>query len=40
MKKISLLPLIGIVYFTVSGGAFGLEELVTSAGPGFKRPVA
>ena len=35
MKKISLLPLIGIVYFTVSGGAFGLEELVSSTGPGL-----
>jgi amino acid transporter len=35
MKKITLLPLIGIVYFTVSGGAFGLEELVSSTGPGL-----
>ena len=35
MKKISLLPLIAIVYFTVSGGAFGLEELVSSTGPGL-----
>ncbi len=35
MKKISLLPLIAIIYFTVSGGAFGLEELVSSTGPGL-----
>ena len=34
-QKISLLPLIGIIYFTVSGGAFGLEELVSSTGPGL-----
>lgn len=35
MKKISLIPLVGIIYFTVSGGAFGLEELVSSTGPGL-----
>ncbi len=35
MKKISLIHLVGIIYFTVSGGAFGLEELVSSAGPGL-----
>jgi len=35
LKKITLLPLICIIYFTVSGGAFGLEELVSSTGPGF-----
>lgn len=34
-ERISLLHLIGIIYFTVSGGAFGLEELVRSAGPGL-----
>ena len=34
-ERISLLYLIAIVYFTVSGGAFGLEELVRSAGPGL-----
>jgi amino acid transporter len=34
-ERISLLYLIGIIYFTVSGGAFGLEELVRSAGPGL-----
>jgi hypothetical protein len=35
LKKISLIPLVGIIYFTVSGGAFGLEELVSSTGPGL-----
>lgn len=35
MKKISLIPLVGIIYFTVSGGAFGLEELVSSTRPGL-----
>ena len=27
--------MVGIIYFTVSGGAFGLEELVSSTGPGL-----
>jgi len=35
LKKITLIPLIGVIYFTVSGGAFGLEDLVSSAGPGL-----
>ncbi len=36
MKKgISLPHLAAIIYFTVSGGAFGLEELVRAAGPGL-----
>jgi hypothetical protein len=35
LKKISLIPLVGIIYFTVSGRAFGLEELVSSTGPGL-----
>ena len=34
-ERISLLYLIAIIYFTVSGGAFGLEELVRAAGPGL-----
>ncbi len=32
-NKAGLLALTAIVYFTVSGGAFGLEELVGTAGP-------
>ena len=34
-ERISLLYLVAILYFTVSGGAFGLEELVRAAGPGL-----
>jgi hypothetical protein len=34
-KKISLIQLIGIIFFNESGGAFGLEDLVSSAGPGL-----
>jgi len=36
LEKISLIPLVGIIHFTDSGGAFGLEELVSSTGP---RPI-
>lgn len=32
-KKVGLLALIPILYFSVSGGPFGLEELVSSVGP-------
>ncbi len=34
-KQLTLVPLIGIIYFTVSGGAFGLENIISGAGPGF-----
>lgn len=34
-RQLTLLPLVGIIYFTVSGGAFGLEDLVASCGPGL-----
>jgi amino acid transporter len=34
-KQLTLIPLIGIIYFTVSGGAFGLENIISGAGPGF-----
>ncbi len=34
-KQLTLIPLIGIIYFTVSGGAFGLENVISGAGPGF-----
>lgn len=33
--QITLAPLIGILYFTVSGGAYGLEDLVQATGPGL-----
>ena len=34
-RQLSLLPLVGIIYFTVSGGAFGLEDLIAGTGPGL-----
>jgi hypothetical protein len=34
-KRISLPYLVVIIYFTVSRGAFGPEELVRAAGPGL-----
>ena len=34
-RALTLFPLVGIIYFTVSGGAFGIEPLVGYAGPGL-----
>lgn len=34
-RQLTVLQLTGIIYFTVSGGAFGLEEPVAAAGPGL-----
>ena len=34
-RVLTLGPLVGIVYFTVSGGAYGIEDLVPSVGPGM-----
>jgi amino acid transporter len=34
-RVLTLGPLAGIVYFTVSGGAYGIEDLVPSVGPGM-----
>jgi amino acid transporter len=34
-RKLSLLPLVMVFYFTVSGGAYGLEDLVGFSGPGI-----
>ena len=34
-KQLTLIPLIGIIYFTVSGGAFGLENVISGSGPGL-----
>ena len=34
-RKISLLPLVMILFFTVSGGAYGLEDLIGASGPGM-----
>src|SRR5437899_12217003 len=33
-SSLTLGPLVAVMYFTVSGGPFGLEGLVGSAGPG------
>jgi len=34
-RQITLLPLVMIMFFTVSGGAYGLEDLIGSSGPGM-----
>lgn len=34
-RRIALLPLVGIIFFSVSGGAYGLEPLVSASGPGL-----
>lgn len=34
-RKLTLLPLVMVMFFTVSGGAYGLEDLVGSSGPGM-----
>lgn len=34
-RKLTLLPLIMVMFFTVSGGAYGLEDLVGASGPGM-----
>ena len=33
--KLRLLPLVMVLFFTVSGGAYGLEDLVSASGPGM-----
>lgn len=34
-RELTLLPLVGLIYFTVSGGSFGIEPLIGYAGPGL-----
>ena len=34
-RQLKLLPLVGLMFFTVSGGAYGLEDMVSSSGPGM-----
>lgn len=34
-RQIPLWSLVGLIFFSVSGGAYGLEELVPAAGPGM-----
>ncbi|MGW3950270.1 APC family permease [Streptomyces sp. NPDC004752] len=34
-RQIAFLPLVGLIFFSVSGGAYGLEGLVSTSGPGM-----
>jgi amino acid transporter len=34
-KQITLIPLVGLIYFSVSGGPYGLENAISSSGPGM-----
>ena len=34
-RELTLLPLFGLIYFTVCGGSFGIEPLVGWSGPGL-----
>lgn len=34
-RKLTLMPLVFILFFTVSGGAYGLEDLIGASGPGM-----
>src|SRR5512139_3010549 len=34
-RELTLLPLVGLIYFTVCGGSFGIEPLVGLSGPGI-----
>ncbi|MEI7438380.1 MAG: APC family permease, partial [Thermoleophilia bacterium] len=34
-RQLRLIPLIGVMFFTVSGGAYGLEDMVSLSGPGL-----
>jgi amino acid transporter len=34
-RQLRLLPLVALMFFTVSGGAYGLEDVVGSSGPGM-----
>ena len=35
VRQIAFLPLVGIIFFSVSGGAYSLEALVSASGPGL-----
>ncbi|MGW5697321.1 amino acid permease, partial [Streptomyces asiaticus] len=34
-RQIAFLPLVGVIFFNVSGGAYSLEEMISSTGPGL-----
>ncbi len=35
-RELTLLPLFGLIYFTVCGGAFGIEPLIGYSGRGWR----
>ncbi|MBW9110410.1 APC family permease [Microbacterium trichothecenolyticum] len=35
VRQVAFLPLVGIIFFSVSGGAYSLEALVSASGPGL-----
>lgn len=34
-RQVTLVPLVGLIYFSVSGGPYGLENSNSGAGPGM-----
>jgi amino acid transporter len=34
-RQLKMLPLVGVIFFSVSGGPYGLEDAVSSSGPGM-----
>src|SRR5690348_14047505 len=34
-RRVRLLPLVALIFFSVSGGAYGIEELFSTSGPGI-----
>lgn len=34
-RQLTVLPLVALIYFSVSGGPYGLEETISSSGPGM-----
>ncbi len=34
-RQVRLVPLVGLIYFSVSGGPYGLENSISGAGPGM-----
>ncbi len=35
VKRVRLLPLVALIFFSVSGGAYGIESLFSTSGPGI-----
>ena len=34
-KRVRLMPLVALIFFSVSGGAYGIEPLFSTSGPGI-----